>query len=304
MNKLLICIAILFSILAMGFANPTPGLNQKIENADSLTVGSPFDLYFSADVALGRAVVPDSISDFKVISNGREQIPGKPDRIHLKVIALKTGALSFPQLRIIARGDTTIRFESDRFRVNIQSVRAPGDTLLRDLKPVQHYPLELAWWMYLLLIGLAVFLLIIVLFMFVVPALKRKKEDVPVVVETKAVWQIALEALQALLAKDLIAQNKALDFYFELSLILRTLLEHLHGFNAIEMTTTEIRAYLREHPLHLDAEKEVIEFLQYCDKVKFAKYAAIQSHIDEHVEWLRAYIMQAIPHKAEKTKDA
>jgi uncharacterized membrane protein len=153
--------------------------------------------------------------------------------------------------------------------------------------------------MYLLLIGLAILLVIIVVMMFVLPALKREKEAAPVVIESKPVWQIALEALKALLAKDLIAQNRAIEFCFELSLILRTLLEHTLGFNAIEMTTTEIRAYLRAHPLHAESQKEVIDFLQYCDKVKFAKYAAVQSHIDEHVSWLQTYIMQSIPQKVQ-----
>ncbi|HNX00841.1 MAG TPA: hypothetical protein PKK33_05700, partial [Candidatus Cloacimonadota bacterium] len=60
------------------------------------------------------------------------------------------------------------------------------------------------------------------------------------------------------------------------------------GFNAVEMTTSEIRDIL--HDLNFQRNVGIIEFLQDCDKVKFAKHIPSRDESDKAYRWLYMYL--------------
>lgn len=263
-------------------------LEQNLVGADSLRVGSRFGFELRADKNLKQAIIPDTLSVFKVLKN--EVVPGSdaPDHIALTLMPMRLGALSFPELKVLAEDGT--EYQSDRFRVHVLSVRAEGDTLLRDITPLERYPLEPDFRLFLALAILGVILLILL----IIRLLKRSKnagiEPVPQVQVPN--WKRALEMLSELLKTDLLASGQYVAFHYRLSGILRSYLEAEYRFNAVEMTTFEIRLHLRERSQKIPKEDELISFLRSCDLVKFARHLPSDTDVQERIEWLQNYLVK------------
>lgn len=107
----------------------------------------------------------------------------------------------------------------------------------------------------------------------------REVEEVPWV-DPRPAHVIALEALEALAHEDLPGQGLTKAFYFRLSEIVRTYLERRFGFNALEMTSDEIRAWLPGLSLGLHAHRAVEDFLSETDLVKFAGFAPSEEAVE------------------------
>lgn len=86
-------------------------------------------------------------------------------------------------------------------------------------------------------------------------------------------YEVALEALNALIKKDLVSQGQAKEHYFELTDILRQYLEARFALRAPEMTTEEfMNSISRSNRLKGVHKAALREFLSHCDMVKFARY--------------------------------
>jgi hypothetical protein len=263
-------------------------LEQSLIGADSLRVGSRFGFELRADKSLKQAIIPDTLSVFKVLKN--EVIPGSgtPDHIALTLMPMRLGALSFPELKVIAEDGT--EYQSDRFRVQILSVRAEGDTLLRDITPIKRYHLEPDFRLFIALAILGLILLILL----IIRLLKRSKDSGSEILPQVVVpnWKRALEMLSELLKTDLLTRGQYVAFHYRLSEILRSYLEAEHRFNAAEMTTFEIRLFLRERSQKIPKEDELISFLRSCDLVKYAKQLPSDRDVQERIEWLQNYLVK------------
>ena len=99
--------------------------------------------------------------------------------------------------------------------------------------------------------------------------LKNRKKTEPVVRVDH--WAELSEALQKLSPEHMLANAQAKEFYFQLSLILRTAIELATGIRATDMTYREL-APLMEKKLRVKTEdlKSMQEFLKIADLVKFA----------------------------------
>jgi len=83
---------------------------------------------------------------------------------------------------------------------------------------------------------------------------------------------VAIEKLTALRQKGNFAVDGYRPFYFALTEIVREYLGARYGFDALEMTTTEVLDELKKRAEHLVTEgAEVPRFFGDCDLVKFAK---------------------------------
>ncbi len=105
--------------------------------------------------------------------------------------------------------------------------------------------------------------------------LRRKpQEEEPVAaepVDTRPAHVIALERLQELERRGLIAKRQLKDFHLELSDILRDYFERRFSFNASSMSTEEVMDVLRNLYMKGLDERLVEMMLLRCDLVKFAK---------------------------------
>ncbi|MEI6563702.1 MAG: hypothetical protein WCO42_05265 [bacterium] len=101
----------------------------------------------------------------------------------------------------------------------------------------------------------------------------------------------ALFELSELMARDLIGHHRVKDFYFELTLIVRTYIERAHAIRAPEQTTEEFLAAV-SHDVRFsrDVVKRLREFMQAADLVKYAGFQPDPSSVDAATSTARNYI--------------
>jgi len=266
-------------------------VTQSLSGADSLSIGDSFALEIRTDFTLQEVVVPDTLKDFRMLRSQLKQ-SAEGSIASLQIAVLNTGALSFPKLELKHSNPDLGDQSTDAFRVHVLAIRAESDTLLRDLKAPMKYPFELPFWLYLLLglicLGIAIYLLI--------KAMQKPAQARPVslpkatpVAPPIPAWKKALVKLEELRLSGL-AERDILAYHYRLSAILREYLEEQYRFNAMEMTTSEIRHQLRKwKELSFG---DALSILDYCDTVKFAKVQPSAEQITLQTQALQLYLMR------------
>jgi hypothetical protein len=103
--------------------------------------------------------------------------------------------------------------------------------------------------------------------------------------------ELALNEILALLAKDLLAGNRAKEFYIELTMIVRRYIELQHGVRAPEQTTGEFLAAVRDDPRFPSlVVAKLRAFLEAADLVKFAAHHPPPGAGDAATRTAREYI--------------
>jgi hypothetical protein len=96
-------------------------------------------------------------------------------------------------------------------------------------------------------------------------------------------WDVLLGEIKAMTPPDPLTREQAEEYYFALSLKLRQAIERRTSVAATDMTTGELRDLLRRRlPLSPTDVKEVVDFLERADVVKFA---AVPSDTVEAEAW-------------------
>lgn len=138
---------------------------------------------------------------------------------------------------------------------------------IKDVKPLINLPV-IWWWLVILsavilgAAGLAYFLW-----------RRRAVASGQVPLQQHAPWEIALERMAILEAKQYPAKGQFKPYYIELADIIRHYLEGRFRIKAPEMTTEEFLSYLRLSAALKDEHKQALrDFLNGCDMVKFAKH--------------------------------
>lgn len=110
---------------------------------------------------------------------------------------------------------------------------------------------------------------------------------------------LAYQALDRLLATDLLNQSEIKPFYEALSDILRHYIEQRFGIKAPEQTTEEFLAELGRvgaDPMATNSHKLLLrDFLSHCDLVKFARHMPARSEAEESVDRCRRFVRETEP---------
>lgn len=286
MKKILPLALILFIISNLAAIT----IQQKLVNDDDLNVGDRFQLQIYADVPLKSVVVPDTLTSFKILEAEKKKEPSGKTWLQLTIVPILTGSLSFPKLQVIPEISDGQTHFTDAFQVKVIPVRAENDTTLVDIKPLAKYPMQLPIWVYYILITIAILGIIYL----ILHRRKRtridttEKANIPSSTSLDPPWKIALKQLDELLSLNLIQKGEYIRHHYELSLILRQFLERKYRFPAVEMTTSEIQQVADR--LYIASSQEVLNFLKYCDRVKFAKYIPTREEIEKYENWLRSWL--------------
>ena len=285
-----VCLLLVSSVLSAQ-------ISQELVGVDSLTVGSRFKLIVKADFAINKLVIPDSLSDFAVVDSYRNTRDEAVPFIELTIVPLKTGSLSFPQLEVQPVISASSKVYTDRFRVNVLSVRPENDDKLRDIKNPKRYKWQKAWWAYLLALLLALASVAYLVVDKLRSKAKPKRIETIQALEKKPLilqpWELALQNLDRLLALQLLQKGEGVEFHFRLAQILRQYLQQVYRLPALEMTTREISEALSA--LKLSHVSELRSFLQDCDLVKFARQDIDEIGTESRVSWLRGYLQKQNP---------
>jgi len=97
--------------------------------------------------------------------------------------------------------------------------------------------------------------------------------------------ELALAALRELVAGPLVAEGRLAEFHARLSAIVRGFLGAHHGFDALEMTSDELRRALGEHQVQA-SERQLVEVLSRT--ADLAKFACHRPAPDEHETVIRS----------------
>lgn len=287
MRKLFALILLFLSLSCLLFADEN--IVQSLENDDDLSVGDRFYFNIRAEYPLNRVVVPDTLTNFKVIKVERITEAGLPAHFRLTIVPLLPGYHSFPSLQVQpVDGGNPIAY-TDRFRLNIVPVRAESDTTLIDIKAPLRYPYQSPGWLYLL----AVVLLLVLAFLFF--WFGRKKtvpEPIKLVTAPEPKlpnWKKSLQKLIDLQSMDLLSKDMVIQHHYELSWILREFIMYEYRIAALEMTTFEIREAISR--VGILQAYEVNRFLAFCDMAKFAKHKPSLEATIEMEDWLKGYLL-------------
>jgi hypothetical protein len=185
----------------------------------------------------------------------------------------ETGEFTIPAAVIKYKTGKASEWEeavTDKITVTVQSQLSETEQAaeIRDIKGP--YSINNLTYLYIALVVIAVILIVIAIYMF----LKKRKgpEKITAPIEPSA-HETALNALSALLDRNLVNEGKMREFYFELSNIVRHYLEDRFYLKAPEMTTEEFLLHLKNtDKLSLEHKSLLREFLSHCDMVKFAKH--------------------------------
>ena len=295
-----------FATLIAQPAAPAPWLTATAEvsppEGGELVVGSTFSLVVEARHPPGGvALLPEGLP----LPDGlAERLPQRRhvrrtegdveiDAYHLELLALDTGDLEIPALKL-AFSSTEARtapvtvtvgsglLEEERAVASstipqalaeLERMAAPNPTP-RTILVEDHRPL----WAAATLLG-ALFAALLILYV-----VRRVRRAARPLVGAEApppprpAHEVALERLEALRTQDLLAKRDFKGFYIELSEILRWYVGAQYDFESVELTVAELSAELakrRTPGLDLAHLRRVLD---EADLVKFAKYAPDEVH--------------------------
>lgn len=262
----------------------------------SLTTAESLVLRLAVEADEGAAVAfPDSedgFGEFAVIRD--EEVSerlldgGRVERVREYVLQpFLPGEYELPPLTVTLNGSDSIA--SEELTIPVESVlQDPEAADLRDIAEPLDMPVPWWWW------ALGTLLLAVA----AVAGLwwwKRRKERlaVPRVVPPH---EVALTALDALLAEGLLAGGAVELFYLRLSDIVRHYIEDQFSLRAPEQTTEEFLAEMSRGPhIRRDHQTLLRDFLHRADMVKFAKFVPAAEETGGAVEAARLFIEQSVP---------
>jgi hypothetical protein len=106
-------------------------------------------------------------------------------------------------------------------------------------------------------------------------------------------WDEALQAIDRLNGKDLIAKGFIKRYYYALSEILKRYIERRFEFNALEQTTTEI---MYEMKFHTVLERDDFgKFFNRADMVKYAKFVPQTEELNAAEVQVRELVIKTKP---------
>ncbi|MDD5759529.1 MAG: hypothetical protein PHI06_10665 [Desulfobulbaceae bacterium] len=224
---------------------------------------------------------------------------------------LSAGSVQLPVLTVEAwkkseakAAITTVSTEAVSVVVDSLLAKDDAGETITDIAPPLEKPRNL--WL-LIALGLAGVLVLALIFYLV----RRRRQRVVPPPPPLPPHLLAYQALDRLLATDLLDQSQVKPFYEALSDILRHYIEQRFGIKAPEQTTEEFLAMVRPDSFAQDnlrspngnfstafdpAHRLLLrDFLSHCDLVKFARHLPARSEAEESVERCRRFVRETEP---------
>lgn len=299
---------IFFLLIIVHFCLTAQTLEYQVEKPNKMFVGTPFNVNVQITTGVNDSIFSPPIDTLDVFVLQKQQqhdelISENKRKTSLKLTfqAFDTGEYTFPELEFtVVSPDKKTKLTTSAFQIKINSVLADSSQVIKDIAPPQKLSLT-AWDIIIpiLLLGFLIFAIINIY-----KALHKSKQPAPQpkITDNRPAYIKALELLKKLQQKELLKKGEFLLFYFHLSYILRFFLEEQYGFNAVEMTTSEIRRNFS--PIQKQEKTQVLNFLQNADKVKFAKYIPTLQQAHADINWLEGFLKSFAENQNREDSDA
>jgi hypothetical protein len=283
------------ALLTIPFAGHSVSLEQNADLPDSLFLGSRFYLNLSSEVDLEDVIAPDTLTRFAILDKEQVKTKHKTNGLRLTIAALDTGLNTFPSLILKPAKPVSDTLRTRPFTIRVEEVRAPGDSTLVDIAGPERLKGELPVWAYYVVGGLLILAFLAALVLLYLRLRKKHRENqvrAPILADSRPNWKKALEDLYRLNELQLPLKGEFINYHFRLSEIMKVFLESEYNFPANEMTTREIRHYFRRKPdLFIFEQDKLVNWLESCDRVKFAKYVPTVDECAEKMDWFMRWLM-------------
>lgn len=258
------------------FAQPEPLVTFA---PDTATIGDPFTLQITLPEANPERITwPDSregtLGDFILLEadtlSGRDAKKLGGPTLRLTMAVYDTGSASTGEITLGLDGNPILLPAHTATIVSVLSDSAGSQ--FRPLKAQEDLPIT--FWDMLIYVGpwLLGVLLIVLIYFLVRRLLKRRKQTVEEeYIPPVPPYDEALASLAQLKKDNPLARGDQKGYVTTLVYIVKRLLERTHFDPVLEMTTGEVRRWVREKEVLFDSSL-LIELLDAADRVKFAKF--------------------------------
>jgi hypothetical protein len=242
-------------------------ITLRVRHAKSVSVNLPLQLELGKFSELSRSEAVDDLS-----KKGR--LGEVEHRFVLQVAAYEVGELTLPPIEVTALGPggELVSLQTGPVPVRIKGVLGNEPTpKLRGLEP----PVSVfarSWLLLFLLVGLAAAGVIVTATLLVSRRLRARREaerppPPPIPAHVTALLRLAAIDLEAYVSGE-----RYKELYLLLSEIVRAYAGGRYGFDALEMTSTEINDSLSARGVPAETRSRFEAYFTGCDLVKFAKY--------------------------------
>ncbi|HHS12483.1 MAG TPA: hypothetical protein ENN03_01810 [bacterium] len=240
---------------------------------------------------LGADLEPFEIRDVRIHEPVMEKGHVRTRRDYT-IAAFVTGNFEIPPLtvRYASESDSVFRtLNTESIAIVVESLKPDEEGDIRDIKTPESMPLDprvIVRW------ALSGFLCAGIATWFIVWLRKRKRGAAPPEEKnpSRLIHEICLEALDELRRADLSGREQVKSYYIRLSEIIREYIEGRYFIRALEMTTSEVLAALKQAEMKGSDFNVLERLLRTSDLVKFARWippeAAHHELLDAAVHWV------------------
>jgi hypothetical protein len=294
MKTKIVLIILLISSLSWAYQ-----IQDRLENADSLLIGKPFQLQVDIFSAQQDSIYIPPIDTLDIFVLAQEPtINEKIVKDSLKTSLSLTfqpfdvGEYTLPSIEFFVKSAADLHsLSTQSYQLQVYSTVADSVVTISEIAdPTAVY---LGLWDYLLIIFSLAALAAIIYYL--IKFLKKPSHSEPIAVpqDNRPPYIIALQELEALKSKNYLRQGDFLSYYFRLSFILRLFIELHYQIRALEMTTSEVRDNLTACD-HRE-KSQILDFLRKCDMIKFAKFTPGLQQAEQAIAWLENYLQSFKP---------
>lgn len=273
---------------------------SEYTTVDSLKVGDRFNYSITLDreQEYDEIQFPDSSnfgSTFEIRSRKQYKATNFRDSVAYELQFFGTADTTLPQLPVylIQDQDTTILY-TNPIPIGFSSVLAESDDSFRPLKPI--FEFAAAWWPYIL--G---FLILAVagyyLYQYYLKKQAEKTETEEPATFTPTPFSNPLkefqQAIEELENAELNNREDFKAFYIDLGDAIRQYYESLYNLPALESTSRELLAMLKNGSIDEDLIADTRAVLQEADMVKFAKFTPTKEQADRALEKAHNFLERA-----------
>lgn len=241
----------------------------KIRHEKGISVNLPLSLELGKFSELSRRDNTREIGK----KGDKRAVPLVERTFVLQVAAYELGQVSLPPVEVTALGPggELITLRTPSFPIQIRSILSnEPNAKPRSLEPpVQVF--QRTWWLLYLIIALAAVGLVVTVTLLVNRHLRARRERDKPPPPPRPAHLVALERLGTIDVESYIEKEAYKELYLMLSEIMRDYVGRRWGFDALEMTTTEIDESLRRAAVGAEVRQRLVTYFNECDLVKFAK---------------------------------
>lgn len=240
---------------------------------------------FNDTIVKGVEVVHQAVPDTQMLNNGKRMVLTKM----YTVTSFDSALYYIPPIEVLVNNKV---YKSKSMALKVYSI--PVDTLHPDQyypqKNVQNPPFVWADWY----ASMACALMVIPLIVLIVMLIIRIRDNKPIIRIIKMEKKLpaheqAMREMEKIKQDKIWKQGLTKDYYTQLTDVIRNYINQRFGFNAMEMTSSEIIEKLKE--LHKTEDLSGLnELFATADLVKFAKYSPMLNENDSNLITAIGYI--------------